>query len=100
MSPRDIHAIIKEEEARQQKYKHQQQQEQLSSKAYELFSEDKTLVQVATILNLREPEVTKLYREYWKLRGRDKLNTIYKETNGKIWIVLKLYKELIKKRDV
>jgi predicted DNA-binding protein YlxM (UPF0122 family) len=50
MSPRDIHAIIKEEEARQQKYKHQQQQEQLSSKAYELFSEDKTLVQVATIL--------------------------------------------------
>jgi predicted DNA-binding protein YlxM (UPF0122 family) len=100
MSPRDIHAIIKEEEARQQKYKHQQQQEQLSSKAYELFSEDKTLVQVATILNLREPEVTKLYREYWKLRGRDKLNTIYKETNGKIWIVLKLYKELIKKREV
>jgi organic radical activating enzyme len=28
----------------------------------------------------------------------DKLYTIYKETNGKIWIVLKLYKELIKKR--
>jgi tRNA uridine 5-carbamoylmethylation protein Kti12 len=27
-----------------------------------------------------------------------KLNFIYKETNGKIWIVLKLYKELIKKR--
>jgi hypothetical protein len=39
-----------------------------------------------------------LYGEYWKLRGLDKLDTIYKETNGKIWIVLKLYKELIKKR--
>jgi uncharacterized membrane protein len=39
-----------------------------------------------------------LYREYWRLRGLDKLNTLYKETNGKIWIVLKLYKELIKKK--
>jgi hypothetical protein len=39
-----------------------------------------------------------LYGEYWKLRELDKLDTIYKETNGKIWIVLKLYKELIKKR--
>jgi hypothetical protein len=97
MSIRDISAIIKEEEeARRQTYK----QQELSAKSYKLFSEGKTSVQVATILNLREPEVTKLYREYWKLRGRDKLNTIYKETNGKIWIVLKLYKELIKKRDV
>jgi hypothetical protein len=33
-----------------------------------------------------------------KLKGLDILNIIYKETNGKIWIVLKLYKELIKKR--
>jgi hypothetical protein len=39
---------------------------------------------VAVALNLREPEATKLYREYWKLRGLDKLNTIYKETDGKI----------------
>jgi transcription termination factor NusB len=31
-------------------------------------------------------------------KQHDKLNFIYKETNGKIWIVLKLYKELIKKR--
>jgi len=39
-----------------------------------------------------------MYREYWKLRGWDILNLIYKETNGKIWPFLKLYKELIKKR--
>jgi septal ring factor EnvC (AmiA/AmiB activator) len=30
----------------------------------------------------------------------DILNLIYKETNGKIWIVLKLYKELIKQRGM
>jgi hypothetical protein len=98
MSIRDISAILKEEEARRQKYKHQQQQEQKSSKAYKLFSEGKTTIEVAIELNLREPEVTKLYREYLKLRGLDKLNTIHKETNGKIWPFLKLYKELIKKR--
>jgi hypothetical protein len=59
MSPRDIHAIIKEEEARRLQSKHQQEQEELSAKAYELFSEAKTPVQVAITLNLREPEETK-----------------------------------------
>jgi chromosome segregation ATPase len=34
---------------------------------------------VATTLNLREPEVTKLYREYWKLQGSHKLNLVYEE---------------------
>jgi DNA-binding CsgD family transcriptional regulator len=71
MSIRNISAIIKEEEARRQKYKHQQQQEELSSKAYKLFSEGKTSVQVAIILNLRGPQVTKYNREYWKLKGLD-----------------------------
>jgi hypothetical protein len=64
MSIRDISAILKEEEARRQKNK----QQEISSKAYKLFSEGKRAVEVAIILNLREPEVIKLYREYWKLR--------------------------------
>jgi DNA-binding CsgD family transcriptional regulator/predicted RNase H-like nuclease (RuvC/YqgF family) len=75
ISPRDIHAIIKEELARRQKYK----QQELSSKAYKLFSEGKTPVEVAITLNLREPEVTKLYREYLKLQGLPKFNLIYEE---------------------
>ena len=75
VSIRDISAIRKEEEARRQKNKDQE----VSSKAYKLFSEGKTPVQVATILNLREPEVTKLYREYLKLQGLHKLNLIYEE---------------------
>jgi predicted HTH domain antitoxin len=37
MSPRDIHAIVKEEESRRQNYQRQQQQEETSSKAYKLF---------------------------------------------------------------
>jgi len=99
MSIRDISAILKEEESRRQKYKHQQQQGEVSSKAYELFSEGKRPVEVAVALNLREPEATKLYREYWRLRGLDKLNTIYKETDGKIWPFWKLYR-LMKEKSM
>jgi len=33
MSPRNINAIIKEEESARQKYQHQQEQEEISSKA-------------------------------------------------------------------
>jgi DNA-binding CsgD family transcriptional regulator len=52
MSIRDISAIIKEEESRRQKYKHQQQRQELSAESYKLFSEGKTPVEVAIILNL------------------------------------------------
>ena len=79
MSPRDIHAIIKEEESRRQNYKHQQQQVDLSSKAYKLFSEGKTPIQVSITLNLGQPEVTKLYKEYLKLDQLDKLYSVYTE---------------------
>jgi predicted DNA-binding protein YlxM (UPF0122 family) len=100
ISPRDIHAIIKEEEARRQKYKCQQQQVETSSKAYELFSKRYTPLQVAIELNIRQSEATKYYREYWKLRGLHKLDFIYIKTNGKVWPLCKLYKQLIKKRHM
>ena len=64
------------------------------------LSEGKTTIEVAIILNLPASKVSKLYREYWKLSGLDKLNLIYKETNGNIWPLWKLYKELIKKRGM
>jgi vacuolar-type H+-ATPase subunit E/Vma4 len=57
-------------------------------------------LQVAIALNIRQSYAAKYYREYWKLRGLHKLNAIYIKTNGKIWPFLKLYKELIKKRDM
>ena len=96
ISPPDIYAIIKEELARRQKYK----QQEISTQAYQLFSEKKSSVEVATILNLREPEVSKLHKEYWKLRGRDILNLIYKETNCNTWPLWKLYKQLVKEKGM
>jgi predicted transcriptional regulator len=92
--PRDIYGIIKEEESRRQKYKDQRQQEGISSKAYKLFTEGKRPVQVAIGLNVREPEATKLYKEYWKLKRLHILNFIYKQTNGKLESFLKLYRQL------
>jgi predicted transcriptional regulator len=68
ISPSDINAIIKEEEARRLQYKNHQQQGEISSKAYELFSKGRTPVEVAVTLYLREPEVNKLYIEYCKLK--------------------------------
>ena len=52
ISLHDIHAVIKEEVAKRQNYEHQQQQEELSSKAYKLFSEKKGPVEVTVALNL------------------------------------------------
>ena len=40
ISPRDIYAIIKEEQARRQKHK----QQEISAQAYKLFSEGKTTI--------------------------------------------------------
>jgi hypothetical protein len=96
--PRDMHAIIKEEEARRQKYRHQQRHQEMSAKAYKLFSEGKRPVQVAITLNLGLSQITKLCIDYWKLKRLHILNLIHKETNGKLEPFLKLYKELIKKR--
>ncbi len=70
----------------------QQPQLSLSSQAYELFSEGKTPLEVAIALNLGESEVTKFYKEYWKLKRLHNLTLIYEETKGDIEPFLKLYR--------
>ncbi len=55
---------------------------------------------MAVTLNLRETEVTNTYREYWRLKRLHILNSIYKETNGKLGSFLKLYRQLIKEKHM
>ena len=105
VSPNYLSAVLKKKEEEEKNncstVTNNQQQSSSSSfatKAYELFSKGKLPVDVAIALNLREPEVTKLYREYCKLKRLHILNSIYKETNGKLGPFLKLYKELIKQK--
>ena len=60
---------------------HQQEQQQLSlsTQAYNLFSKGKTPIEVAIALNLKESEITRFYKEYWKLNQMNGLNMAYEE---------------------
>ncbi|MGA7368625.1 MAG: hypothetical protein WBX01_05800, partial [Nitrososphaeraceae archaeon] len=50
-----------------------------STKAYEMFSEGKSPLQVSISLNLRASEVQLLYKEYWELRRMHILAKTYDE---------------------
>jgi hypothetical protein len=50
-----------------------------ATQAYKLFSEGKKPVQVAIELGLREGQVNKFFREFWKLKQVDKcMRSIHK----------------------
>src|ERR671918_1610476 len=103
MSFRDIGVILnkvieekdkelKEEQDNIDSEKNQEQQLSLSTQAYKLFSDRKTPLDVAIVLNLRESEATKFYKEYWKLKQLHDINMVYEETKGHIEPFLKLHK--------
>jgi transposase len=104
ISPRDIAVILnkaveekskgikQQDDAEESKEQEQQQHLSLSTQAYKLFSDRKTPLQVAIVLNLRESEATKFYKEYWKLKQLHNMNMAYEETKGDIEPFLRLYR--------
>ena len=105
MSFRDIGAVLKKEEKENERQKRQlennitssgsdndQRGSSSSTQAYQLFSQAKTPVEVAIELNLSEKQVTKYYREYWKLKGLHKLTIVYEEIKNDIGYFLKLHR--------
>jgi transposase len=101
ISPRDIGVILNkvieektegEEGIKQNNNDGEKNQQCLPAKAYKLFSERKTPLDVAIALNLSESEATKFYREYWKLKQSHNLHMVYEETKGDIDPFLKLYR--------
>ncbi|MDQ6863167.1 MAG: hypothetical protein M3044_05030 [Thermoproteota archaeon] len=86
--PRDIGLIINKE------FKDIESKQSLSkaARAYKLFSEGKSPREVAIALDLREPEVTQLYKESWNLTQLYDLNQMYLENKGNIAPLVKLYK--------
>jgi hypothetical protein len=85
--------IKQEDDNNVKEYKKQEQQHlSLAAQAYKLFSDRKTPLQVAIELNLGESEVTKFYKEYWKLKQLHNLNTVYEELRGDVEPFLKLYR--------
>src|SRR6059058_3749073 len=91
MSFSAIGAILKKAEQENETSKEQTEKMSLSSQAYKLFSDRKTLAQVAIALNLREPEVNKFYMEYCKLTQLDSLCRIYDKIKDDIYPFVNLY---------
>lgn len=65
-----------------------------SSRAYKLFVEGNTPIQVAIALNLKEPDATRFYKEYWNLRQLYELQRIYAEIRDDIWSLVNLYRSM------
>jgi hypothetical protein len=102
MSPNQLREIIKrhEEKKNDDAIANKKKELSLSSKAYKLFYEGRTNVQVAIKLDLPQDQVTQFRLEYWRLQGQDKLETLYMVTKGRASRLWKLYRELVIKRGM
>jgi hypothetical protein len=108
VSVRDIWPVLKKAEKEREKKldlstqkrkdndsdNNQRQKLSIPSQAYKLFSEGKTPLEVAIELNLREGQVTKYYREHWRLKGLYSLNRMYVEIGEEILPIAKLYRRI------
>jgi hypothetical protein len=91
MSFSAIGAILKKAEKENETSKEQTEKLSQAAHAYKLFSEGKSPEQVAIELNLRQPQVTELYIEHWKLKQLYNLNQVYDEIKDDIYPFVKLY---------
>lgn len=86
ISPRDIKGILNRDT------QNAEQKRSKSEAAYEMFSKGKSPVEVAIALDLRESDVTQLYKESWNLKQIHDLNKIYLDTGGDLEPFVKLCK--------
>ena len=91
MSFRDIGRILDKKEKEKEAKQGEAQQTFVSTRAYSLFLQGKTPVQVAIALSIREPEATQYYKEYWKLTQLHSLNWVYEQVKDDIRYFVKLY---------
>lgn len=85
--PREIKAILnKADPSRSQS---------VSSQAYQLFSENKTVIQVAIALDIRQPQASELCMEYWLLQQQDQLYKIFQEIKNNLQHFIELYRQAI-----
>jgi len=63
-------------------------------KAYRLFSEGKTPLEVAITLGLNADEVEEIYEGYWRLKGLYELYDLYSKLQDEVWAYLALYNRM------
>jgi hypothetical protein len=111
-SSRDVTAVLKENEIKQAQTTKDKKEYEVDRgtqnshddplpnvRAYKLFDEGKSPLEVASELNLPGPQVQQFYVEYWNLRRIHKLVAIYHEIQNSIGYFLKLVR-LGKKEDL
>jgi predicted transcriptional regulator len=87
-SPRDIRACL-------DKIEPERASLSPSSRAYQMFIEGKTPIEVAVALNLREKEANDFYREYWNLSGMYYINQIHEEIQKAGFLsIVELYRQM------
>jgi hypothetical protein len=86
--PRDIKTIIDKKD----KEMESNQLMSISSQAFSLFLENRTPLDVAIMLNLKEPEVHELYRQYLSLHQIHDLYKVYEKIKDGIGSFVELYR--------
>jgi hypothetical protein len=71
---------------------HEQERVIPNVKAYKLFDEEKSPLEVSSELNLPGPQVQQYYGEYWNLRRMYRLVAIYPEIQDSMGYYLKLFR--------
>ena len=95
MSFRDIGALTnkaKLQAERERGYTTDEEQKSSESRAFKMFSEGKSPVEVAIALDQPGDRVRAMYREYWDLTGRYKLAQIHDEARYDVRGLLRLHK--------
>src|SRR6266487_161770 len=98
MSPGDISSIIRRNTGEQKQHveggnaEQKQQEETIDTQVFKLLEAGRTPVQVATDLDINSGEVTRLYKEWWKLKGLHQLNELYQEIGDDIFEFHRTYK--------
>lgn len=64
----------------------------ISSQAFNFFLQGKTPLYVAIGLNLKEPEVRELYKQYWNLQQLHDLYQVYEKVKDGIGSFVELYR--------
>jgi hypothetical protein len=85
--PREIKAILKKADP--------SRSQSTPSQAYQLFLEGKTVTHVAIALDIRQPQASDSFKEYWLLQQLDQLYEIFQEIKSNIHLFLGLYRQAL-----
>ncbi len=92
ISLKDIGTIIRKYNGEDQAY--QNNTPSVTSKAFQMFRENKSRVDVAIALNLHAEDVVTLFEDYLSLLNLDRLMTIYKDLGNDIYLLYYLFHNL------